>query len=151
MATHLSPENLDRDRGPLAPVDALSLCGLRDSVDVCDLARLCVRAEDVDRLAKLLCLQHDALHHLRVCIHVENGEIRGLVRLVLEELLERVAGLAARAPSQLNDHVSGVKEEEKLTALFAAASLSLMCLSNAFRTAPRRSRSSFFLRSEMSV
>lgn len=87
---HLAAKNLD-DRGrPFAPVETLALRFLRHGIHVRHLARRLVRAEDVDGLSKLLRLEDDALHDLRVGVHIERGEVRRRVRLVLEILLQRV-------------------------------------------------------------
>lgn len=90
---HLAAKNLN-DRGrPFAPVETLALRFFRHGIHVRDLARRLVRAEDVDGLSKLLRLEHDALHDLRIGIHIERGEVRRRVRFVLEILLQRVHGL----------------------------------------------------------
>ena len=112
----------------------------------------CIRAEDVDGLAELLSLEDDALEDFSVGVYVQYGKVRRLIRLLLEELLERVARLfAGRITVTLSVRRQIRVKTSKLTALFAAASLSLRYLSKAFRMAPRRSRSSFFLSSEMSA
>ena len=104
-AAHLTTEDLDHGSRPFAPVETLGLRSVGDGVDVCDLAALRVRAEDINGLAELLRLEDDALHDLSVRVHVEHGEVCGLVRLILEELLERVAGLCAWT-GQLSCHAS---------------------------------------------
>ena len=70
-----------------------------------NLAVRCVRAEDVDGLAELLCLEDDALQDLGVGVYVQYGKVRRLIRLLFEELLERVAGLRAWT-GQLSRHAS---------------------------------------------
>ena len=60
-----------------------------------NLAVRCVCAEDVDGLAELLGLEDDALEDFSVGVYVQYGKVRRLIRLLLEELLERVACLFA--------------------------------------------------------
>ena len=110
MSAYLSANDLNNRVGPFSRIQSFRLGLRRNSVDVGNLATLCISTENVQALSELLGLHSNGLQglnndieyqssakerdkYLRVALNIQNRDVCIVVRVLLEVLNETVNSL----------------------------------------------------------